>query len=189
MIRQALLISALIFFVGGFLLIWDSPPESFMRKQTGQVEEVPVADSYMTDVSSLKFSSSGRQQFLLTSTRAEFFNKKSELTLKQPNIVTIEELTNSDQLSIKAKHGTLSNNGNEVFLQDDVVAITTADEGQTILTSDDMTYLPNSNSATNKGPFKLKSPEVKLSGTGLSANFTNEVFIIKSQVRAIHEPI
>lgn len=68
MIRQALLISALIFFVGGFLLIWDSPPESFMRKQTGQVEEVPVADSYMTDVSSLKFSSSGSQQFLLTST-------------------------------------------------------------------------------------------------------------------------
>lgn len=189
MIRQALLISALIFFVGGFLLIWDSPPESFMRKQTGQVEEVPVADSYMTDVSSLKFSSSGEQQFLLTSDRAKYFNKKTKLTLKQPTIVTIETRADSDQLSIKAKRGTLSNNGNKVFLQDDVVAVSTSNEGQTVLTSDDLTYLPNSNSATNKGPFKLKSPQVKLSGTGLNANFTNEVFIIKSKVRAIHEPI
>ena len=189
MIRQALLISALLFFVGGFLLIWDSPPEAFMRKQTGQVEEIPVADSYMTDVSSLKFSATGEQQFLLISSRAEFFNKKSRLTLNQPNMVTIENPSNSDQLSINADRGTLSNNGNKIFLQNNVVAISKGAEGQTVLTSDDMTYLPNSNSATNKGPFKLKSPQVKLSGTGLNANFTNEVFIIKSKVRAIHEPI
>jgi LPS export ABC transporter protein LptC len=103
--------------------------------------------------------------------------------------VTIETGADNDQLSIKARRGTLSNNGNKVFLQDDVVAVSTTDKGQTVLTSDDMTYLPNSNRATNKGPFKLKSPQVKLSGSGLDANFTNEVFIIKSKVRATHEPI
>jgi hypothetical protein len=42
MIKQTLLISGLLVIVGGFLLIWDNPPQAFMRKQTGQVDVVPV---------------------------------------------------------------------------------------------------------------------------------------------------
>ncbi|MGB1403399.1 MAG: LPS export ABC transporter periplasmic protein LptC [Porticoccaceae bacterium] len=186
MIKQTLLISGLLIIVGGFLLIWDSPPQAFMRKQTGQVDKVPVADSYMTEISSLKFSRTGKQQFVLTSPRAEFFTKKSELTLSQPNIVSSE--INNNQLSLKAHMGILSNNGELVSLQRDVIAVKEAPQGQTVLNTEDLAYRPASNTATNSGPFKLNTPEVKLSGSGLDANFTNEIFIINSKVRAIHEP-
>ena len=188
MIKQTLLISGLLVIVGGFLLIWDSPPQSFMRKQTGQVDEVPVADSYMTEISSLKFSRTGEQQFMLTSPRAEFFTKKSELTLNQPSIVSSSTNTENDQLSIKAKLGTLYGHGELVSLQKNVVAVKEAPEGQTILNTDDLNYRPDSNTANNSGAFKLHTPEVTLTGSGLNANFTNEVFIINSKVRAIHEP-
>lgn len=188
MIKQTLLISGLLVIVGGFLLIWDSPPQAFMRKQTGQVDEVPVADSYMTEISSLKFSRTGQQQFLLTSPKAEFFTKKSELTLSQPSIVSSETNTNNNQLNLKAHVGILSNNGERVSLQKDVIAVKESLQGQMVLNTQDLVYRPASNTASNSGPFKLNTPEVKLSGSGLDANFNNEIFIINSKVRAIHEP-
>lgn len=188
MIKQTLLISGLLVIVGGFLLIWDSPPQSFMRKQTGQVDEVPVADSYMTEISSFKFSRTGEQQFILTSPRAEFFTKNSELILSQPNIVSSGTNSNNNQVSLKAYLGTLYNHGELVSLQENVVAVKEAPEGQTILNTEDLIYRPGSNTANNSGPFKLHTPEVTLTGSGLNANFTSEIFIINSKVRAIHEP-
>ena len=68
------------------------------------------------------------------------------------------------------------------------MAVKEAPEGQTILNTDDLNYRPGSNTANNSGAFKLHTPEVTLTGAGLNANFTNEVFIINSKVRAIHEP-
>ena len=188
MIKQTLLISGLLVIVAGFLLIWDNPPQAFMRKQTGQVDEVPVADSYMTEISSLKFSRTGEQQFILTSRRAEFFTKKSEFTLSRPNIVSSEINTNNNRLTLRAHAAILSNNGELVSLQKDVVAVKQAPQGLTVLNTQDLTYRPASNTANNSGPFKLHTPEVKLTGSGLDANFTNDVFIINSKVRAIHEP-
>ena len=188
MIKQTLLISGLLIIVGGFLLIWDSPPQSFMRNQTGQVDKVPVADSYMTEISSLKFSRTGEQQFVLTSPRAEFFNKKSELTLSRPNIVSSETNTDNNQLRLKAHIGVLSNNGELVSLQKDVIAVKEAPLGKTVLDTQDLVYRPSTSTASNSGPFKMHTPEVKLSGSGLDADFTNEIFIINSKVRAIHEP-
>lgn len=187
MIKQTLLISGLLVIVAGFLLIWDNPPQAFMRKQTGQVDEVPVADSYMTEISSLKFSRTGEQQFILTSRRAEFFTKKSELTLSQPNIVSSETNT-SNQLTLRAHTGILTNNGELVSLQKDVVAVKRAPQGQTVLNTQDLTYRPANNTVNNSGPFKLHTPEVRLSGSGLDANFTDDIFTINSKVRAIHEP-
>jgi hypothetical protein len=41
--------------VGGFVLIWDSPPEAFLRQTSSPMDENPQADSYMTAVTSQRF--------------------------------------------------------------------------------------------------------------------------------------
>jgi hypothetical protein len=37
MIKQALLAVFLAFMIGGFVLIWDSPPEAFLRQTSSQL--------------------------------------------------------------------------------------------------------------------------------------------------------
>ena len=59
MIQQALLAVFLAFMIGGFVLIWDSPPEAFLRQSNSQMDEKPQADSYMTTVTSRRFSEQG----------------------------------------------------------------------------------------------------------------------------------
>jgi LPS export ABC transporter protein LptC len=189
MIQQFLLVSSLLIIVGGFLLVWDSPPESFMRKQTGQVEEVPVADSFMTEINSRKFALDGTELFVVTAPRVEFFAKSSTVNLRQPNLTSKGAVKNSDNLHLSANNGVLSGNGEKLLLNGDVLVTIEGAQGNTKLTADNMTYLPDSNLASTNDPFNLQTPQVKLSGTGLSANLTNEVFTIKSRVRAIHEPL
>ena len=70
MIKQFSLVFSLLLLIGGFLLVWDSPPESFMRSQVGQIEQTPSADSYMTSVVSRRFSADGTEQYTLATQSA-----------------------------------------------------------------------------------------------------------------------
>ena len=88
MIRQALLTFILALMVGGFLLIWDSPPESFIRQRDGQFDKDPRADSYMKEITSRSFSTEGSEKFSLSSPRMEFFTGSSILTLDKPVFIT-----------------------------------------------------------------------------------------------------
>ena len=64
MIRQALLTFFLALMVGGFLLIWDSPPESFVRQSGDQFEKDPARRQlYERDYQPPFFSTGQREVF------------------------------------------------------------------------------------------------------------------------------
>jgi hypothetical protein len=67
MIRQSFIGTALLIIIGWFLLVWDSPPESFMRNNTADRVQQRQVDSYMASITSQRFSATGEQLFLLTS--------------------------------------------------------------------------------------------------------------------------
>ncbi len=75
MIRQSLISLSLLIIVGWFLVVWDSPPESFIRKNADQLVQKRSVDSYMTGISSRRFSETGDELFLLTSSRMELFDR------------------------------------------------------------------------------------------------------------------
>ena len=54
------LISATALLTIAFLLIWDSPPESFLKNSEGRPERVPLADSYMRQVKTRVYSKDGK---------------------------------------------------------------------------------------------------------------------------------
>ena len=82
MIKQGLFGAFLVIFVGGFLLVWDSPPDAFKRNQTPQVDRPPLADSYMTEITSRQFSDTGKEKFILFAPKVELFSDASETPMK-----------------------------------------------------------------------------------------------------------
>lgn len=48
MIRQSVISLILLLIVSWFLVVWDSPPESFLQKNDGQLVQKRSVDSYMT---------------------------------------------------------------------------------------------------------------------------------------------
>lgn len=192
MINQVLFYAFLVFFVGGFLLVWDSPPDTFMGNQTPQVNSIPRADSYMTQITSRQFSDTGKEKFILFAPKVELFSDASETLLTEPKLISFgikAGLINTKTLRIKAKNGTLANNGEILTLTNDVVVTIEAAEGNTQLNTERLVYLPDSETASTGIPFKLRSPQVKISGKGLQADFSNQKYTIKSEVHAVHEPI
>ena len=187
MIRQALLTFILALMVGGFLLIWDSPPESFIRQKGGQFEKDPSADSYMVDITSRRFSAEGSEKFSLSSPRIEFFEGSSLLTLAEPLFLTQQPL--GKPLVLKAIQGQLNSASGVLELDGNVRADINSRGGMDVLTTDQLTYLIDNNIAKTARSFKLLTPQSKISGTGLHIDLYRETFTIKSKVRVSHEPI
>jgi len=187
MIRQALLTFILALMVGGFLLIWDSPPESFIRQKGGQFEKDPRADSYMTEITSRRFSAEGTEKFSLSSSRIEFFEGSSVLTLAEPLFLT--QRPHGKPLTLQAIQGQLNGALGILDLDGNVRADINTRGNLALLTSEHLTYLIDSSIAKTDSSFKLLSPQSKMSGSGLHIDLQKEIITIKSNVRVIHEPI
>ena len=186
MIQQALLAVFLALMIGGFVLIWDSPPEAFLRQTSSQMDEKPQADSYMTTVTSRRFSELGSEQFSLSSPRVEFFQGESTVKVQQPRFLAQGDAV--QPIALTADSGVLDSAGGRLDLQNDVLGQMTTDEGVATLTTERLTYLIYSSVATTDQPFKLLSEQGKATGTGLKIDLVNETFAIQSKVRVTHDP-
>jgi LPS export ABC transporter protein LptC len=192
MIRQSFIGIILVVIISWFLVVWDSPPESFIRKNNSQVVQEPSVDSYMTAMTSQRFSDNGNELFILTSYKMELLSGETQLHLSAPRFVSrIGNLEQGEEkgVSFVANSGTLSADGSKLDLNGDVVAFINGISQQSTLTSNDLSYNSTRMTVTTSGNFKLVSPELTLSGAGLNANLDKEIFRINSKVRAIHDAI
>ena len=186
MIRQALLAVFLAFMVGGFVLIWDSPPEAFLRQTSSPMDENPQADSYMTAVTSQRFSALGNEQFKLNSPRIEFFQGESAVYIEEPRFIARGDA--AQPIRLTADSGQLDNASGRLDLDNNVQAEMTSGEGLAKLTTERLSYLIDSSIATTEQPFKLVTAQGKATGTGLKMDLVNETFAIQSKVRVTHDP-
>jgi lipopolysaccharide export system protein LptC len=192
MINHALFSAFLVLFVGGFLLVWDSSPDSFMRNQSPQVDSTPRADSYMTEIISRQFSDTGKEKFILSAPKVELFSDTSETLLTEPELISFSHkagLAKTKTVRINAKNGVLTGTGEILILTNNVVVTIETAEGKTQLNTERLVYVPSSETASTAAPFDLLSPQVKISGKGLEADFSNQKYTLKSEVQAVHEPI
>ena len=192
MIRQSFIGITLVVIISWFLVVWDSPPESFIRKNNSQVVQELSVDSYMTAMTSQRFSDNGNELFILTSSKMELLSGESHLHLSAPRFVSrIGNLEQREEkgVSFVAHSGTLSADGSKLSLNGDVVAFINGTSQQSTLTSNNLNYNSARMTLTTDGSFKLVSPELTLSGTGLNADLDKEVFRINSKVRATHYAI
>jgi LPS export ABC transporter protein LptC len=186
MIKQALLTVFIILIVGGFVLVWDSPPESFLRQSSNQMDKNLQADSYMTGVVSQRFSELGSKQFSLSSPRIDFFQDESMVNIQQPRFLAQDDRRHPIELT--ANSGYLDSASGKLDLDDNVRAEMTTAQGVSELTTEHLTFLIDSSVATTDQPFNLLTEQGKASGTGLKIDLINETFAIQSKVRVTHDP-
>lgn len=187
--KQFFLMAVLAVMIGSFLLIWESPPESFLRLETSSVEELPSADSYMKGVASHKFSSAGSQQFRLESANAFFYDQGSMLVLESPTFKSTQVSNSASELTIIAEKGHLANDKGTIELIGQVSADWNTVDGRSLLTAKKLTYFITDNLARADRGFKLKTPQAEVVGNSLSTDLKAGITTITSNVNAVYEPI
>lgn len=187
--RQLFLMATLAVMIGGFLLVWESPPESFLRLETDKVEQLPSADSYMKEATSYKFSKAGSKQFTLKSANAFFYDQESMLVLESPTFTSIQTDNSASELTIIADKGHLANDRETLELTGNVSANWNTVNGHTLLTTKKLTYFITDNLAKADHGFQLKTPQAEVTGNSLSTDLKAGITTITSSVNAVYEPI
>ena len=185
MIKPFVLMATAAIMIASFLLIWDSPPESFLRQPSGQVEQTPVADSYMHDVQMRTFSASGVQQFAILAEQINLFTGKEEVYLVKPLISSREN--SPDQLSITASLGELDRAKNRFMLSGDVRLETYQPARTTVLTTDQLSYFGDTGLVTSEALFELTNLQARIRGKGLTADTQNRIYRFEEQVSAVYD--
>ncbi len=188
MIKQSFILLVLVIFVSWFLIVWDSPPESFIREKPSRMVSQGRVDSYMLGVTSRRFSDVGDEVFLLTSSKMEILSDSSDILLTNPRFVSVSDQDSGREtgVSFYATEGVLTNNSSSLSLIGNVEAVIAGSEVEHNLTSQALLYDSTSKLITTGEPFELSSPGTAISGKGLTINLDQETFKIFSQTRALH---
>ena len=189
MIKQVFLTACLIFITASFLLLWDSPPESFLSPDPNKVENLPIADSYMSETKSIIFSENGYKKYSVKAEEIAIFSGFSELKFSQPKLIAYKQNSKQTNYVIKSGTGTLNKNSEIFEFQTSITANWINSGGTTALRADSLSYSFKENSASAKGGVQLTSGNSKLSGDALSANFESQIFRLKSHVKSVYEAI
>ena len=187
MIKQFLFMVVLISITGGLLLIWESPPESFLRSKTEKVNKLPSADSYMENINSYGFSVDGDRDFTLAADKMVFYSDRSELIVTKP--IFSSENTESGKLQVSADSGLLFKKEQIFEFSGKVSANWNNAESQSFLQTEKLSYSLGNSTAQASGGVSLTTSQAKITGARLDADFPAKVYKIESGVRAIHEPI
>ena len=191
MIRQSFIGTALLIIIGWFLLVWDSPPESFMRNNNADRVQQRQVDSYMASITSQRFSAAGDQLFLLTSPKMQLFSGDSRLELTQPRFIALSQGANNKGKGVAflADFGTLSGTGDRLSLIGNVNAVITGTEQEKTLTSTSLEYQPTKMIISTEDNFTLKTMQSSLIGKGFVGDLNKDLFTIKSKVHGVHDAI
>lgn len=188
MIKQFIFMVCLIAITGSFLLLWESPPESFSRPDTSKIEELPSADSYMSNIKSLVFSNDGNQQYLLKASKISIYSLFSKVKLSEPTFIAYQNNINSHFL-VKADRGNLSKITQFIEFSGDVNANWVNAESKIALSADSLSYSLKEESAIANGGVQVTTHNTHISGDSFSADFTNQSIKIESRVRGTHDSI
>ena len=191
MIRQSFVSVTLVVIVSWFLVVWESPPESFMKNNVSQINNYNSVDSYMTDSTSRRFAENGALLFLLTSSKMELLSGSAMLKLSAPKFVSVAERSSNKNTGVSfiADNGSLSSDGASLNLDGNVQAFISGIKNQSVLTSARLNYDGERRFVTASDKFTLKMPNSVISGTGLMADLNKEIFTIKSKLISTHDPI
>lgn len=189
MIKQFFLTACLVIVTASFLLLWDSPPESFLRPDGSKVENLPSADSYMSNIKSYIFSLDGTKKYALEAEGIAIYSGISELRLSQPLLVAYKTNSQQPQFEIKADRGMLYKNSKIFEFDGSVNANWKTEEGTSVLQAGNLAYRLNEDSASANGGVEVTTTNSKISGETLSANFITKILKIESRVRGIHDSI
>jgi len=178
-----LLFSAVVLLAGRDLIDRVTP--------TPNTPQGPRSDrpAYTMDrVHSRRYNDQGRLIRDLTAIHVINYDDQRGSILTEP-LLTAHAETGEPWL-LKARTGTASDHGQDVFLEGDVRVDRAASQqnAEMHLETDKLRVVPERNYAETESPVTLTSPGARTQGVGMTAHFEQEKLQLLNQVRGQYEP-
>ena len=121
----------------------------------------------------------GQSQWVLKAGEASYSDDKTSLMLRHPEL----SMTASDgkQVALSAKLAKLTMDGNHIKSAN-LSGGLIAHYGDFVMTTDDATFSPESDLLEAAGPVTIASPEITVTGIGMSGHPKAEIFELHKQV-------
>ena len=188
MARKLLYPLITIFILSWFIYVWDTPPESFLKKQSETVFQEDQIESFITDSTTQIFSDNGNQVLIMNASKLEVLNGETIIKLYEPSTFFSNQDISAiySGFSISSKFGTFDTSNKELILSDSVKGtLKTKKEEQNIVTHSIQYNLPEMVISTDN-QFSLTASNYEILGKGININLNDGRATISSNINSIY---
>jgi lipopolysaccharide export system protein LptC len=145
-------------------------------------------DVIVTDFSAVALNDSGAPRYLLAAREMKHYPDDNSTDLIAPRLTS--PYLNAPPIRITAARGTVTQNGNEIFLHDDVVITrdASAKQGPMKITTSYLHVAPNDDTADTDRAVTITTDHSVTTAKGLTLNSATRVLTLLAQVRTEYEP-
>lgn len=148
-------------------------------------------DYYMNGMRTTRFAVNGDLAYRLNATRVTHFPEGDQAFLENPDLLWVGEDQSPWRLS--ARRGNLrptpAGDEEQLLLESDVVLVTDLSSGQPMrISTDSLTVLTLSRTASTQAPVSVTSPGVAMQGVGMDLRLEDNHIELLNEVRGTYAP-
>ncbi|MFM2396867.1 MAG: hypothetical protein RLZZ144_117 [Pseudomonadota bacterium] len=146
-------------------------------------------DFVIENVTATNLNSQGQPRFNLAASKMWHYPDDNATYLQTPLLTSLNP--DGSKVVTTAETGKTLNNGEEVFLYNNVKVVQTnlTTHSETILTTDYLHLLPKLNQADSNQAVTLSTPTTVVHAIGMNIDLTTRITQFLSNVKAVHAPI
>lgn len=162
-----------------------------------QVKPLPSAPDYskrhdpdyiLDNFAAMTLNQQGAPRFLVDARKMEHYPDDDSTTLERPHFFSL--YADSPPISISARNGEISRDGDDIFLRNAVRIVREADATQSEMTvvTNYLHVVPDRDMADTVSPIKLSDAHTEISAVGMKLNYRTRQIKLLDQVRSKHDP-
>tara|TARA_A200000113_G_scaffold193222_1_gene182720 strand:- start:10500 stop:11075 length:576 start_codon:yes stop_codon:yes gene_type:complete len=188
MIRQIFFVSVSLLMLGWFLIVWDSPPESFLQQKNKKIFTQDSIESFMTNSETQIYSNNGEKMLTLKATKLESLEGEKILTLYEPRAIgsNQNESFEISSFSLSSEKGTFDPEKGDLKLFNSVEGILKTSAGQRNLSSPSINYNIPTMALTSNSRFNLQEKNHEITGEKFLIDLKNNDTILFSKINATY---
>ena len=188
MIRQIFFLSVSLLMLGWFLIVWDSPPESFLQQKNKKIFTQDSIESFMTNSETQIYSNNGKKMLTLKATKLESLEGEKILTLYEPRALgsSQNESFEISSFSLSSKKGTFDPERGDLQLFNSVEGILQTSAGQRNLSSSSINYNIPTMALSSQSRFNLQEENHEITGEKFLIDLKNNNTILFSNISATY---
>ena len=188
MIRQIFFVSVSLLMLGWFLIVWDSPPESFLQQKNKKIFTQDSIESFMTNSETQIYSNNGKKMLTLKAAKLESLEGEKILTLYEPRAIgsSQNESFEISSFSLSSQKGTFDPDKGDLKLFNSVEGILQTNAGQRNLSSSSINYNIPKMALSGQSNFNLQEKNYEITGEKFLIDLKNNNTILFSKISATY---
>ena len=188
MIRQIFFVSVSLLMLGWFLIVWDSPPESFLQQKNKKIFTQDSIESFMTNSETQIYSNNGEKMLTLKAAKLESLEGEKILTLYEPRAIgsSQNESFEISSFSLSSQKGTFDPDKGDLKLFNSVEGILQTSAGQRNLSSSSINYNIPKMALSGQSNFNLQEKNYEITGEKFLIDLKNNNTILFSKISATY---